>query len=69
VVADQVGGWLVGWMYSLVSLLLGWWGLPWGLIWTPTVVYRNLRGGHATTAGALLTSITAKAGAAAAAKA
>jgi hypothetical protein len=27
---------------SLVTLLLGWWGIPWGLIWTPNVLYQNL---------------------------
>jgi hypothetical protein len=26
------------------SLLLGWWGFPWGLILTPVQVVRNLRG-------------------------
>jgi hypothetical protein len=28
-----------------VSLVLGWWGLPWGLIWTPMAIYKNLTGG------------------------
>jgi hypothetical protein len=27
------------------SLILGWWGFPWGLIWTPFSILRNLRGG------------------------
>ena len=30
---------------TAVSLLLGWWGLPWGPIYTVQVVARNLRGG------------------------
>ena len=26
------------------SLLLGWWGVPWGLVMTPVQVWRNLAG-------------------------
>ncbi len=39
---------------TLTSLVLGWWGIPWGPIWTIAAVARNLRGGHKTTVGALL---------------
>jgi len=28
----------------IYSLVLGWWGLPWGLIWTPVQVIRNIVG-------------------------
>jgi hypothetical protein len=31
--------------YTLLSLLLGWWGVPWGLIYTPLVIVTNLAGG------------------------
>jgi hypothetical protein len=31
--------------YTLLSAAFGWWGFPWGLIYTPTVLYSNLRGG------------------------
>ena len=31
--------------FSAISLLLGWWGIPWGPIWTLGTVFRNLRGG------------------------
>ena len=31
--------------YLLISLLLGWWGMPWGLIHTPMALMTNLRGG------------------------
>lgn len=31
--------------YSLVSLLLGWWGIPWGPIWTVSTLINNFRGG------------------------
>jgi hypothetical protein len=29
---------------TLFSLVLGWWGFPWGLIMTPVQVSRNLAG-------------------------
>ena len=29
--------------YSAVSLVAGWWGIPWGLIWTPISVIGNVR--------------------------
>ena len=35
--------------YTLLSLGLGWWGIPWGLIYTPAVLYTNLRGGKDVT--------------------
>jgi hypothetical protein len=35
--------------YTLVSLLLGWWGIPWGCIYTPLTVWTNLTGGRAVT--------------------
>jgi hypothetical protein len=38
-------GWLRGLPYALLSLLLGWWGVPWGLIYTPLTVITNLSGG------------------------
>lgn len=37
--------WLRGLRYSLAALLLGPWGVPWGLIWTPRAVWVNLTGG------------------------
>ena len=33
-------------IYSLVSAVAGWWGIPWGFIYTPQALYRNLRGGY-----------------------
>lgn len=27
-----------------ISLLLGWWNIPWGVFMTPVQIYRNLRG-------------------------
>jgi hypothetical protein len=31
--------------FTLISLLLGWWGLPWGPIYTLSSTVTNLRGG------------------------
>jgi hypothetical protein len=35
--------------YVLLSLLFGWWGLPWGLIYTPLTLLTNLSGGSDVT--------------------
>lgn len=35
--------------YILLTALLGWWGFPWGLIWTPMALVTNLRGGRDVT--------------------
>jgi len=31
--------------WTLLTFLVGWWGFPWGLIYTPQVLYKNLQGG------------------------
>jgi hypothetical protein len=46
--ADQ-NGVLRGLPFTLISLLLGWWGLPWGVIYTPLTLLTNLSGGHDVT--------------------
>jgi hypothetical protein len=46
--ADQYG-WPRGLPYSLLSLLFGWWGIPWGLIYTPLTLFTNLCGGRDVT--------------------
>jgi hypothetical protein len=35
--------------FTILSLLIGWWGFPWGLIYTPMSLYTNLRGGKDVT--------------------
>jgi hypothetical protein len=42
--------WLRGLPYVGVSLLLGWWGVPWGVIYTPVTIFANLSGGCDITA-------------------
>ncbi len=36
---------LRGLWYSVLALLLGPWGIPWGLLWTPWAVWVNTTGG------------------------
>ena len=38
-----------GILYTLGSLLLGWWGIPWGPIYTIGAVCKNLSGGEDVT--------------------
>lgn len=35
--------------YTLLSLFLGWWGIPWGFIYTPMCLVTNLGGGKDVT--------------------
>jgi len=42
-----------GLLFTLCSLVLGWWGIPWGPIWTVATVVTNLRGGRNVTAEVL----------------
>src|SRR5438445_5052130 len=37
-------GWVRGLPYTLLTLCLGWWGLPWGVIYTPLTLVTNLAG-------------------------
>lgn len=31
--------------WTALSTIVGWWGIPWGFIYTPQVIYKNLKGG------------------------
>lgn len=35
--------------FTALSLILGWWGFPWGPIYTIAVLYTNLKGGRDVT--------------------
>jgi hypothetical protein len=35
------------WLF--ISFFLGWWGFPWGIIWTPVYIFNNLSGGKNVT--------------------
>jgi len=41
--------------WTLLSFLFGWWGFPFGLIYTPMVLYKNLNGGIDVTQNLLST--------------
>src|SRR5438067_3060323 len=47
-------GWPRGLPFVLLSLLLGWWGLPWGPIYTPITLASNLGGGRDVTPDVLV---------------
>ena len=38
----------VNFICSIVTLIFGWWGIPWGPIYTVQTIFRNLRGGVKT---------------------
>jgi hypothetical protein len=35
--------------FTLISLVFGWWGFPWGPIWTLSTIAQNLAGGKDVT--------------------
>lgn len=35
--------------FTMISLLFGWWGFPWGFIYTPMALFTNLSGGRDVT--------------------
>ena len=39
--------------WTALSFFAGWWGFPWGLIYTPMVLFKNLSGGTDVTASVL----------------
>ncbi|MFA4936211.1 MAG: hypothetical protein WC568_10295 [Candidatus Methanoperedens sp.] len=47
----------IGLVYTLVTLVFGWWGLPWGPIYTLETLYRNIVGGHKQNIGDMLAKI------------
>ncbi len=49
-----------GLKYSLLSFVFGWWGFPWGLIYTPQAIFSNLGGGVDVTAAVKRELLAAK---------
>ena len=47
-------------LFTSITFVFGWWGFPFGLIFTPAALYRNLRGGHRQTVGTILANIDAE---------
>ena len=54
--------WLAAAACSAVSLIFGWWGLPWGPIYTVQVVAKNLGGGLRITASDRLRALQPRPG-------
>ena len=48
-----------GLIYTLISLILGWWGIPWGPIYTIGALITNFRGGKDVT-NEILASLNAQ---------
>lgn len=46
VIAGESKSAWVQWLNSLTSLIFGWWGIPWGPIWTLRAIFNNTRGGE-----------------------
>jgi hypothetical protein len=42
--------------FTLVSFLFGWWGIPWGIVYTITCLFTNIGGGKNVT-GEILNSL------------
>jgi hypothetical protein len=53
-VRDGERNWGPALAMSTVSLVAGWWGIPWGPIWTVGTIVQNLAGGKDVTENVLL---------------
>ena len=42
---------------TTLTLVMGWWGFPWGPIYTVQTIFRNLRGGTKTSIGLLISEL------------
>jgi hypothetical protein len=53
------GQWPVGPVFgaALVTILFGWWGFPWGIVWTPLALYYLWLGGRDSTKDILTAEI------------
>lgn len=49
----------IGLLYNAITLVFGWWGIPWGPVWTIKALVRNLRGGERLTVADLLDAMAA----------
>jgi len=47
--------------FSLISFVLGWWGIPWGPIYTVQSIWTNSRGGRDVTQQVVASSAAAQA--------
>lgn len=61
ITADQ-SRFLHGLTYTLITLALGWWGIPWGPIYSLGSLFTNLSGGKDVTADILAAANSAASG-------
>ncbi|MFC1574704.1 hypothetical protein ACFL3Z_01330 [Gemmatimonadota bacterium] len=52
--------WFLPVLLTATTFVLGWWGIPWGPVYTVQVLARNLRGGLKETVGDLLLTATSQ---------
>ena len=45
--------WVKSLKWTTITFLVGWWGIPWGFIYTPSVIMNNLKGGKDVTAAVI----------------
>jgi hypothetical protein len=48
-IKSEENSFLSGTPFTLISLLLGWWGIPWGIIYTLECLFKNTNGGQDVT--------------------
>jgi hypothetical protein len=51
---DRDASVLTALLFALLTFVLGWWGIPWGPLYTVRALWNNLRGGTRRTVGDLL---------------
>lgn len=48
---------IISLLYSIITFIFGWWGLPWGPIYTVQVILSNIKGGKNITVQELLSQL------------
>ena len=56
-IVGHEGTGLIAALCTLASLIFGWWGIPWGPVYTVQVLTRNVRGGFKYTVGEKLATV------------
>lgn len=59
-VIDGRGSAEIALAFSAATFFLGWWGFPFGLIFTPQALYRNARGGYKKSISEMLPNLEAE---------
>lgn len=52
-VRSSESAWTKSLKWTTITFLLGWWGIPWGFIYTPSIIMNNLKGGKDVTAAVI----------------